>query len=232
MTLTSYRSAMFFVLIAASQLVDAGTFYGAAGTARVVDASSGIPIADVIVEAVWEITNYRDPTGPSLAILRQIDTQTDANGQFTLPAWGPVTIDLHSNLRSVVKVLDHSQPHLYLYSLGYRTAVEQGPANDLRSFLNQLHLSDEDRREAWWDQRTFNLEHSSAGPEQRIDELSLAMAALRNCRWVRTPQIAAAYIREAQKLTARNSSSDDPATARLLDEDCPNAPRPLRTYLN
>jgi hypothetical protein len=223
---------MFLVFIAASQLVDATTFYGVAGTALVVDASSGAPLADVIVEAVWEITNYRDPTGPPLAMLRQTSTQTDANGQFTFLAWGPVTINLHSNLRSVLKVLDRSQPHLYLYRLGYRAAVEKGPVDHPRSFWDTLHLSEEDLREAWWDQHTFKLEHSSARPEQRIEELSVAMAALKNCRWVRTPKIAAAYIREALELRTRNSLSDDPATAKLLDEDCPNAPRPLRAYLN
>jgi hypothetical protein len=220
------------MLIAASQLADATTFYGVAGTARVLDASSGVPLADVIVEAVWDITNYRDPTGPPLAMLRQTSTRTDANGQFTFIAWGPVTINLHSNLRSVLKVLDRSQPHLYLYRPGYRAAVEQGPVDHPQSFWDTLHLSEEDVREAWWDQHTFKLEHSSAGPEQRIEELSVAMAGMKNCRWVRTPQIAAAYIREAHELRARNSVSDNPAAAKLLDEDCPNAPRLLRAYLN
>ena len=143
------------------------TFYSTGGTARVIDAQSGQPVEGVIVEASWQITHYRDPAAAPLAELLHAEAQTNANGEFTLPAWGPVTTNLRSYIKSVVKWLDHSQPHLYFHKRGYGSTVEKGPDKDPRPFLDQLLFDAKDRRIAWWDQHTFKLEPDRGSVEQR-----------------------------------------------------------------
>ena len=138
--------------------VNADVFYGKAGTGRVVDAASGQPLEGVDVEALWQVTNFRDPAGAPLAELTHANAQTNASGEFTFPAWGPLSIDLDSHVRSVVKVIDRSQPHIRLWKSGYRSNVEKGPAEDTRPFWRRFRIGNDDVRDAWWDQRTFVLE--------------------------------------------------------------------------
>jgi hypothetical protein len=214
-----------------SVVVHAMTFYSTAGAARVVDTQSGQPIEGVIVEASWEITNFRDSGSGPLAELVHAEARTDSKGEFTLPAWGPVTMSLHSHIRSVVKRLDHSQPHLYFYKRGYHGSVEKGPEEDRRPFLDQLLIEGKDRRVAWWDRHTFKLEPNRGSIEERRNEVSLAITALAGCKWVHQPRIAAAYVTEARQLARVEPHIADPAVERILEEKCSDAPRSLSTYL-
>ena len=228
--ITSRRVAAIVVLALSSGACHATTFYSATGTSRVIDALNGQPVAGVIVEASWEITNDRDPAAAPLAQLMYAEARMNANGEFTLPAWGPVTMNLQSSVRSVVKRLDHSQPHLFLYKSGYRSSVEKGPREDPRPFLEQLRFSGEDRRIAWWDQHTFKLEPDHGSIQQRRHELSMKIAALSDCKWVHRPRIAAAYVMEARQLARVDPPRADPAVERILAESCPDTPRPLAAY--
>jgi hypothetical protein len=207
------------------------TFYSTAGTGIVVDVRSGQPIEGVIVEASWEITNFRDPGSGPLAELVHAEARTDSKGEFILPAWGPVTTNLHSPVRSVVKRLDHSQPHLYFYKRGYHGSVEKGPEEDRRPFLDQLLIEGKDRRVAWWDRHTFKLEPNRGSIEERRNEVSLAITALAGCKWVHQPRIAAAYVTEARQFARVEPHNADPAIERILEEKCSDAPGSLSTYL-
>ncbi|HEY1461706.1 MAG TPA: hypothetical protein VGH59_16820 [Casimicrobiaceae bacterium] len=149
---------MFMIVVHAGHAAHAEVFYAKAGTARVIDAATGLPVGGVNVEASWAITNFRHPDAPPVGELTHAAAETNADGEFAFPAWGPITVDLNSHLRSVVKVVDPSQPWLSLSKPGYRSSVEKGPPDDPRPFWNRFRFSGEDWRDVWWKQRTFKLE--------------------------------------------------------------------------
>ena len=143
---------------------NAWVFHGQAGAGYVIDAVTGKGLEGVFVEASWVVTNYRDPSAPPLFEVFHDHTVTDPSGRFVLPAWGPVEVDLNSSIKSVVKILSHSQPQLYLYKPGYRPFAGKGPDDDPRPFWNQLHFTAEETREEWWNLHVFMLVPDSATP--------------------------------------------------------------------
>jgi len=209
-----------------SLAVEARVFSGPEGTAYVVDAATGQSIAGTIVEASWTITNFRDPAAGPLAEVLHAYAVSDSSGRFTLPSWGPIDVDLYSPVRSVVKVLDYSQPYLYLYKPGYRLSVEQGPAKDPRPRWVRFRFTANETRDPWWAQRAFKLAPNPATDEVRRRELAEAIAGFAGCRWVRLPRIAAAHVNEGTHGPYSSAAATDAAT-KLLAETCPEARQPL-----
>jgi len=204
----------------------ARVFSGPGGTAYVVDAATGQGVAGAIVEASWVITNFRDPAATPLTEVLHAYALSDSSGRFTLPSWGPIDVDLYSPVRSVVKVLDYSQPHLYLYKPGYRLSLEQGPTKDPRARWVRFRFTANETRDPWWDQRVFKLAPDRATDEARRRELAETIAGFAGCRWVRLPRIAAAHINEGTHGPNSSAAATDAAT-KLLAETCPDARQPL-----
>lgn len=78
--------------------------------ARVVDASTGAPVADAIVVVNWELRGgYEGYPSGQLAIFERL---TDAQGAFDTPAWGP-------KKTSSSLILDGDQPLVHVFKPGY-----------------------------------------------------------------------------------------------------------------
>jgi hypothetical protein len=83
--------------------------------ARVVDASTGQPMAGVIAVAHWELEGglYHGRTTGQLVVL---ETVTNADGQFSFPAWGPKLRPFFGTLKL------SSSPRLALFKSEYTVA--------------------------------------------------------------------------------------------------------------
>lgn len=75
-------------LLCLSTPVSAFIFYAEAIEAKVIDAQTGKPVQGAIVTANWQLEGGVD-SGIPRAQLEILETVTDANGKFTVPAWGP-----------------------------------------------------------------------------------------------------------------------------------------------
>lgn len=79
--------------------------------ATLVDAADGKPIDGAAVLAVWrKIQGYND-SQDDWFIIRE--ARSDANGRFTIPRWGPRTLDPEY-------YLDKRDPEIYILKPGYR----------------------------------------------------------------------------------------------------------------
>jgi hypothetical protein len=119
---THHRASIAFWLRTGLQLLGCGTlllaltscepsknYSGASIVAYVVDADSREPVADVHVAAIWEVDG-----GFSHEIVgyaKVMETVSDAQGKFSFPGWGPVSVS--------GGVLRGASPALLLFKPGY-----------------------------------------------------------------------------------------------------------------
>jgi hypothetical protein len=112
-----------------------------------------------------------------------------------------------------------------LYKPGYRLLAVKGQDEEPRSLWERLNFSAEETREAWWNQRMFALVRESTVPDlQRRERLDI-LAALRDCKWIRMPRIATAYVSETKR-TRSSRSFEDPTMAQAF------SPRRVRKLFN
>jgi hypothetical protein len=228
------------------------TYSGREGSAIVVDAASGQPLAGVVVAASWDYVDAR--TGEFAGVLFMTDAVTDKNGTFVLPPWGPrrpisgnsgrvpraldyAEPHLHSfkagfgNSARVQRALDYAEPHLHLFKAGFRYRVVAGSYPGLER-LQGMRWPGESTRDSWWDGQKIELEPSIGDLNDYARMLYASMMPLEKCRWVQVPRMAAAYILEARRLKNLVAVIPGQSPEHLLQETCSDADRPLAAYLN
>jgi hypothetical protein len=125
------------------------TLSGAPGTAQVVDAATGDPIADAVVLMYAEVVPINRPTGTQY----WRSAKTGADGHFSLPAWGKPddgVMGPDGRFTSTRK-----GPILWVFKPGYREHpwVEQGdPVTEAIG-----DSTDPIRNPAWYDGKTARL---------------------------------------------------------------------------
>jgi len=95
------------------------TYEGAVFTLTVLDAETGLPVADSHALAEWQNYAYHGRNGP----LMVQDAVSGADGVLRFPKWGPI----HGYISGLVRGFD---PVVSLFKPGYEVAVEN---NELRS---------------------------------------------------------------------------------------------------
>lgn len=146
--------------------------------ATVVDETSGHPVPDVVVVALWELRQVS--ARPRLHVA---ETLTDAQGRFHIPGWGP-------KLRPPLAELGDRSPLLLLFKRGFvplrlhnesRARVEQLvpnyrtlPTRQLREMIAWHRGSPEDAlQDCIWDGLTLQLEPFQGSPERWLQYLQI-----------------------------------------------------------
>ena len=165
-------------------------------TARVVDASTGKPLAGVAVVAYWELHNGSF-TGHSFGC-GAIDIEgavTDADGQFHIPGWGPINSSCD---------MWGFNPILMLFKPSYVTASKgNNPLNSLAMVSVSSSI---------WDGKTIEMRVADTDLE-RVDAQSyafdfesfnnnLARFVLAGCNWKKIPDMLRAIAIQERKFRA------------------------------
>jgi hypothetical protein len=144
--------------------------------ATVVDETSGHPVPDVVVVALWELRQVS--ARPRLHVA---ETMTDAQGRFHIPGWGP-------KLRPPLAELGDRSPLLLFFKRGFvplrlhnesRARVEQFvpnyrtlPTRQLQEMIAWHRGSPEDAlQDCIWDGLTLQLEPFQGSAERWLQYL-------------------------------------------------------------
>lgn len=154
---------------------------------RVVDAETEQPLEGVIVVANWALEFGWE--GGSLATLYLTEAQTDANGRYFIPAWGPKKVP--GKLPSEAR-LKNDDPALYFYLNGYEYHV----VTNSRS-IKEMGKKGPAVRSSEWNGRTIRLRRFAGTPEEyrkRVLALWQGNVFLRpdtmvECEWKRVPTL-------------------------------------------
>lgn len=183
-------------------------------TARVVDADTGKPLAGVVIMAYWEL-HQGSFTGHAFGC-GAIDIEeavTDANGQFHIPGWGPITSYGSCDMRAI-------NPILMLFKPGYKAnGVNNYPLNPVAT----ISVSSSD-----WNDKTIEL-HVADTDLSRVDVQGYAFNfrsfndnigrfVYSGCNWKKTPNMLRAIYLQEQKFHAAGQVFDT-VTASLIRND-------------
>lgn len=165
--------------------------------ATVVDAESGQPIKGVVVNAYWHM---EDRGGHGLGPFNVTEAVTDASGAFVMPGWGPMEVPKFSNDPMLYPRLDPDQPWLQFFKSGYRFKRVLG--DEPTSYLNDPAWTGDPVRGSYWNDKVIKLERFQGTGAQYLSHLQGARSgiAIGGCRWVKAPRMAAAFIREGERL--------------------------------
>lgn len=101
------------------------TYSAKAIQGRIVDADTGQPLEGVNIVAQWKID--RASVGDAKALLHVTETVTDANGNYSFPAWGPI------NLPPMADFGQGRDPLLSIFKGGYEPEfLDNGVVSDIR----------------------------------------------------------------------------------------------------
>jgi hypothetical protein len=92
---------------------------------KVVDQTTGIPIANAAVAASWRLTSWESST---VRCLQLSEATTDAEGKFRIPAWGPTFHFGSGNM-------DRTQPELYVIADGYSPLRSSSSGNVTSAYI-------------------------------------------------------------------------------------------------
>lgn len=110
-------------------------FYsGEAIHARVIDETTGKPIAGAVVVAEWQEQLFG---GSHVGALHWAEAVTDARGEFTIPAWGP-------KLRMPTTKFTYSDPEITVYKPGYHL----GGGDNSPAYVDIITRPGESRKES------------------------------------------------------------------------------------
>ncbi len=123
---------------------------------QVVDDATGAPLDGVVIVAQWLLE--RSMVGDDKALLKAMETVTDKNGNYTFPAWGPVTLPARADFRA------GRDPKVVYFKVGYWPESEQNelltdirhrstPLGEFRSNGKTIRLKKWDGKgEEYWSQ--------------------------------------------------------------------------------
>jgi hypothetical protein len=216
--------------LAAAAGAAAATYSGPGASGRVVDAQTGEPIRGAIVVASWNLTNRRHTEGEQVGVLLMTEAIANDHGEFSMPAWGPIEVPPAPHLRWLPRGLDYSEPHLHVYAPGYTYTVTAGPERGLGLLRGLDWFGDRDRK-SWWNGKTIRIERSSALPTDYVKALDAQIVPLEDCGWAAVPHMAAAYLRETERIARTMPIAPKFTRAQLLHEDCPRPAATLGSLL-
>ena len=193
-----------------------------------VDATTGQPLAGVVVAASWNYIDIR--TAEFAGVFFMTDEVTNEQGEFVLPAWGPRGITMGNSGR-IPRALDYAEPHLHLFKSGFRYRIVAGQ-NPAIERLRGVRWLGEPVRDAWWNNQVIRLERSMDDPREYATMLYTSMMPLEQRNLAQVPRMAAAYVKEARRLQGLVDAVPSQSPERLLHEACSDAARPLAAYLD
>lgn len=175
------RNFLFLFLLLITPLFGCAITYSANPiTARVVDAETKEPIEKVIVVAHWQLKGGMEG-GNEVGQVMVLETETDKNGQFYFPGWGP-------KLRSLSGTLKDESPAILLFKNGYRY---RGLSNEInkKTLYGDLDVP----LKSDWDGKTIEVEKFKGTVEEYVRHVSSFSGNLRfvedNCQWKIVPRM-------------------------------------------
>ena len=172
-------------------------YYANAIEARVIDSQTGGPVQGAIVTANWQLEGGFE-SGIAVDQLKILETVTDVNGKFIIPAWGPkVSLRGHASFK---------WPQILVFKPGYKSLRL---TNEPRSGSQFTTSSD-------WNAKTIALESFAGTLAEYVEHLSSLSSTLENvgynigdqsgdwCGWRSFPRM----LRALDDLEARLKSAD------------------------
>jgi len=186
-----------FLMLWTSAVALCASYSAAALSGRVVDASTQLPMADVVVVAHWQLVGGFMEARPA-GELKIYETTTDSEGRFTFPSWGPVQV-----LRPDV-MLRNSDPELHLFKSGYAIT---NVGNQLR---NDNYYRNTPVRTSDWDGRVVEMKLLDGDLKAAEKTLVLSAGELQSlfergqdCEWKAMPLMASRLENEKRVLRQR-----------------------------
>lgn len=190
-----------------------GHYSAEAIEARVIDAGTNKPLEGVIVVAHWQLYEggvAGRTLGPQLMVL---ETVTDKDGKFSLPAWGPIP--------RPTGYLDERSPELLLFKPGYEY---QSLANPVRTQADHSPV-----RRSVWNGKTIGLSRFKGAIQDYEDHFESLNRTLENivvenpdrCDWKKIPNTIRTMNRERIHLVNKgvNPNTLSSIDKRLLLND-------------
>ena len=180
-------------------------------TGRVVDEETGRSLENVVVVAVWELLGGLEGLNV-LGAAQVLETSTDIEGQYRIPAWGPLE---HTGRGR----LDPQSPKLLFVRQGYKFTVLQNL--DVAPRPAAPH----GRRSIWSGKSVAlrNLKDDTAALHESFRALQSALRFVEDdeqaCHWTRIPRTIQQSMLQARELSARRVSYLSEIGAYLLAND-------------
>lgn len=161
--------------------------------AWVVDADTKQPIEGVIVAARWELEYGME--GGYASLLNILETETDKNGRFYFPAWGPKKIP--DGLPAEARLKD-ADPALELFKSGYRVQALRNdkPIASMSGHGASLRSSDWNGKKI----QLFKLRGTQDDYGYRVPKFYF----LDSCEWQYVPKMIVATIKEQERFKEQN----------------------------
>jgi hypothetical protein len=230
------RGAAFAILLApllwAAQPADGFSYSANPIHATVVDSATGKPIPDVIVVTRWQL---EDVNGHFAGNFHVDEAITNAQGEFSIPAWGPTAVPRDPRNPIYSLRMGPMEPDIILFKRGYQFGVEQGPWES--AYLGDPAWKGEAIRTSYWNAKTIKLVAFSGSDEHYNRTLALSMSALPwgNCHWTRMPRMVAALVMEGNRLSYVQGFNAVLRLDELSEKEdgryCGAAPKILGPYL-
>lgn len=131
-------------------------------SARVVDAETGKPLAGVNVVAQWQLEGGLEGSN-GLGALTVLEAETDADGRFQLPGWGPKDAPKPAKLVYANARVWNSAPQLLFFKSGYEYA-------SLRNYGSKV--PDPKNMRSDWDGKTIKLKPFRGTQNRYAESLS------------------------------------------------------------
>lgn len=176
--------------------------------ATVVDSESGQPLAGVYVVADWQLEGGLEG-GSRLGAIMMMETQTDANGRFEFPGWGPKD-PLSVGVRTGNARLKNSTPQLLLFKPGYEYDRLRNPSSTDPAPAIVRSLWDGKRIELrrfrgdtfQYEQLVGSLSRELMHDSANASGCTEARACITACQWERIPRTIRAIERQYQEFKA------------------------------
>ncbi|MGE0355387.1 MAG: hypothetical protein AB7P08_00590 [Burkholderiales bacterium] len=172
-------------------------------SARVVDADTNEPLADVIVVVKWEYEYHRREISESLGrgTFEFAETVTDGNGEFRFPGWGPKDVPRDTPGRAF---LGPNNPTLALFKPGYLYEVKNNPWES--AYLDDRYYVGDPVRHSTWNGKAIRLKRKVGDTGAYLAVISGpgGLPDWNNCNWERIPRMLSALINEGERLRAAN----------------------------
>lgn len=162
---------------------------------KVVDAESGEPLAGVIIVADWMID--RKWVGDEKALLKIMETVSDASGNYEFPAWGPIMLPPLADFRG------GKDPEVSYFKVGYWPEFESNNVStDIKLRNRNAPLGDfkgngQTIKLKKWDGKDERAYHSA------LSFLGSSMPSPTRTEWRKYPRLALALDSIATEVRAR-----------------------------
>lgn len=167
--------------------------------ARVVDASTGAPVAGAIVMVNWQLKGNEGYPAGQAAIFEQV---TDAEGRFRTPAWGPVKT-------AYLARLDGNQPVVHVFKRGYAPLTignfvgAPGQDSSRAEQLIRPHVNGQDLR-----LQPFAGSLSEYSEQLNQFWLPLTLLVVNSCDWPAAPRLFRALSEMKEEFLRADITSD------------------------